>query len=174
MLTKQQRQLITYKTISIYERTYQLPVLKNNAVKIVQKKIRERQRLIKEGVRYHYQLGGIIKRKEEISQGEVFQEIQLFIKDYSHIIDFLENYKDNYHDFLLNLADDLKELFKQKYLAIKSLEDERSKLELKNHKNPKILDELTWEKQENLKAVLLLSNAYFLILEKIKLLGARD
>ncbi|QLE51256.1 hypothetical protein FD724_26365 [Nostoc sp. C057] len=171
MLTRQQRQLITYKTISIYERTYQLPVLKNNAVKIVQKKIRERQRLIKEGVRYSHQLGGIIKRKEEISQGEVFEEIQLFIKDYSHIIDFLENYKDNYHNFLLNLADDLKELFKQKYLAIKTLEDERSKLELKNHNNPKILDELTWEKQENLKAVLLLSNAYFLMLEKIKLLG---
>ncbi|ACC81027.1 GUN4 domain-containing protein [Nostoc punctiforme] len=171
MLTKQQRQLITYKTISIYERTYQLPVLKNTAVKVVQKKIRERQRLIKEGIRYHHQLGGIIKRKEEISQEEIFEEIQLFIKDYSHIIDFLDNYKDNYHNFLLNLADDLKELFKQKYLAIKNLEDERSKLEQKNHQNPKILDELTWEKQENLKAVLLLSNAYFLILEKIKLLG---
>ncbi|MBG1264992.1 GUN4 domain-containing protein [Nostoc sp. WHI] len=171
MLTKQQRQLITYEAISIYERTYQLPVLKNNGVKTVQKKIRERQKLIKEGIRYHPQLGGIIKRKEEISQGEIFDEIQLFIKDYSHLIDFLENYQDSYHNFLLNLTDELKKLFKQKYLEIKSLEDERIKLELKNHTNPKILDELRWEKQENFKAVLLLSNAYFLMLEKIRSLG---
>jgi len=171
MLTKQQKQLITYEAISIYERTYQLPVLKNNGVKAVQKKIRERQKSIKEGIRYHHQLGGLIKRKEEISQGEIFDEIQLFIKDYSHLIDFLENYQDSYHNFLLNLTDELKKLFKQKYLEIKSLEDERIKLELKNHKNPKILDDLRWEKQENFKAVLLLSNAYFLMLEKIRSLG---
>lgn len=171
MLTKQQRQLITYESISIYERTYQLPVLKNPGVKTVQKKIRERQKLIKEGVRYHHHLGGMIKRKAEISQGEIFYEIQLFIKDYSHLIDFLENYQDIYYNFLLNLADDLKKLFKQKYLEIKSLEDQRRKLELKNHKNQKILEQLRWEKQENFKAVLLLSNAYFLMLEKIRLLG---
>ncbi|MGJ5631998.1 GUN4 domain-containing protein [Nostoc sp. CALU 1950] len=171
MLTKQQRQLITYEAISIYERSYQLPVLKNNGVKTVQKKIRERQRLIKEGVRYHHQFGGIIKRKEEISQGEIFDEIQLFIKDYSHIIDFLETYQDSYHNFLLTLTDDLKTLFKHKYLEIKTLEEERRKLELENEKNPKILDGLRWEKQENFKAVLLLSNAYFLMLEKIRLLG---
>ncbi|MEH1796181.1 GUN4 domain-containing protein [Nostoc sp.] len=171
MLTKQQRQLIAYENISIYEQTYKLPVLKNNGVKIVQKKIRERQRLIKEGVRYNHQFGGIIKRKEEISQGEIFEEIQLFIKDYINIIDLLENYKDSYHDFLLKLTDDLKKLFKQKYLEIKNLEDERSKLEIKNKENLKIVDELRWEKQENFKAVLLLSNAYFMMLEKIKLLS---
>ncbi|MEH2050462.1 GUN4 domain-containing protein [Nostoc sp.] len=171
MLTKQQRQLITYEAISIYERTYKLPVLKSKAVKKIQQNIRERQKLIKEGVRYHHQLGGIIKRKEEISQGEVFEEVQLFIKDYSHIIDFLESYKDSYHNFLLSLADELKKLFKEKYLEIKNLEDERIKLEIKNHKNPKIVDELKWEKQENFKAVLLLSNAYFLMLEKINLIG---
>lgn len=171
MLTKQQRQLINYEAISIYERTYQLPVLKNNGVKTVQKKIRERQQLIKEGVRYHHQLGGIIKIKKEISQGEIFDEIQLFIKDYIHIIDFLENYKDIYHNFLLNLTDELKKLFKQKYLEIKSLEDDRRKLEIKNQKNSQIVEQLKWEKQENLKAVLVLSNAYFLMLEKISLLG---
>ncbi|MDZ8095170.1 MAG: GUN4 domain-containing protein [Nostoc sp. DedQUE05] len=171
MLTKQQRQLITYKGISIYERTYQLPILKNHGIETVQKKIRERQRLIKEGVRYHHKLGGIIKRKEKISQGEIFDEIQLFIKDYNQIIVFLNSYKDSYHNFLLNLINDLKELFKQKYLTIKNLEDERSKIELKNYKNPQILNELRWEKEENFKAVLLLSNAYFLMLEKISLLS---
>lgn len=171
MLTKQQRQLITYKSISIYERTYQLPILKNHGIETVQKEIRERQRLIKEGVRYHHKLGGIIKRKEKISQGEIFDEIQLFIKDYNQIIVFLNSYKDSYHNFLLNLINDLKELFKQKYLTIKNLEDERSKIELKNYKNPQILNELRWEKEENFKAVLLLSNAYFLMLEKISLLS---
>ncbi len=51
------------------------------------------------------------------------------------------------------------------------MENERRKLELKNTNNPKILDELKWEKQENFKAVLLLSNAYFLMLEKIRLIS---
>ncbi|BDI20005.1 hypothetical protein ANSO36C_58070 [Nostoc cf. commune SO-36] len=171
MLTKQQKQLITYEAISIYEQTYQLPVLKNSGVKKIQKQIRERQTLIKEGVRYHHKFGGIIKHKQEISQGEIFAEIQLFIKDYSHIIDFLENYQDSYHNFLLTLTTDLRKLFKQKYLEIKNLEEERRKLELKNYNNSKVIEELKWEKQENFKAVLLLSNAYFLMLEKIGLIG---
>ncbi|MEH2195010.1 MAG: GUN4 domain-containing protein [Nostoc sp.] len=171
MLTKQQRQLIAYENISIYEQTYQLPILKNNGVKIVQKKIRERQRLIKEGIRYNHQFGGIIKWKEEVSQGEIFEEIQLFIKDYIDIINLLENYKNSYHNFLLKLTDDLKKLFKQKYLEIKNLEDERIQLEIKNKNNLKIIEDLRWEKQENFKSVLLLTNAYFMMLEKIKLLG---
>ncbi|MEM7579498.1 MAG: GUN4 domain-containing protein [Cyanobacteria bacterium P01_A01_bin.80] len=167
MLAKQQKKLITYETISIYEQNYQVPVLKNNGVKTVQRKIRERQKLIKEGVRYRRNFAGIIKRKQSISQGEILDEIQLFIKDYIHLIDFLENYKDTYQKFLLILTDNLKKLFKKKYLEIKTLEDERSKLELKNQNNYKIIDTLKWEKQENFKAVLLLSNAYFLMLEKI-------
>ncbi|MEA5601250.1 GUN4 domain-containing protein [Nostoc sp. UHCC 0252] len=171
MLSKQQRQLIAYENISIYEQNYQLPILKNNGVKIVQKKIRERQRLIKEGVRYHHKFGGIINWKEEISQAEIFEEIQLFIKDYINIIDLLENYKDSYHNFLLQLTDNLKKLFRHKYLEIKNLEDERINLEIKNKHNLKIVEDLRCEKEENFKSVLLLTNAYFMMLEKIKLLG---
>lgn len=170
MLTKQPRQLITYKKITIYDRVYQLPVLKITRLKTVQKKNIERRRLIKEGVRYHH-FWVIIKRKEEISQGEIFEEIQSLIRDYTHLIDFLETYNDSYQNFLLKLTDDLKKLFAQKYLEIKSLEDERQKIEIKKNKNQKILDELKWEKQENFKAVLLLSNASFLMLEKTKLLS---
>jgi hypothetical protein len=170
MLTKQQRQLITYKKITIYERTYKLPILKNTRLKTIQKQVRERRRLIKEGVRYHHHFGGIIKRKEEISQGEIFQEIQLLIREYTHLIDFLENYKDSYQHFLLKLTDDLRKLFIQKYIEIKTLDEERKKLEMRNQSNQKIIDELKLEKQENFQAVLLLSNASFLMLEKIKLL----
>ncbi|KZL47808.1 MULTISPECIES: GUN4 domain-containing protein [Cyanophyceae] len=170
MLTKQQRQFINYKSIKIYQRTYQLPVLKNHGVKTLQNKIRERQKLIKEGVRYHH-IAGIIKRKKAITQGEILAEIQLFIIDYNHIIDFLENYQESYQDFLLTLMDNLKKLFKKKYLEIKNLEDARNKLELKNQQNPRILNELRWENKENLKAVIVLSNAYLLTLEKIKLIS---
>ncbi|MBW4592866.1 MAG: GUN4 domain-containing protein [Brasilonema angustatum HA4187-MV1] len=170
MLTKQQRQLVTYKKITIYEKVYKLPVLKNSSLKYVQKKIKERRRLIKEGARHHL-LWGIIKRKEQISQDRVFQETQLLIKDYTHLINFLENYKNSYQSFLLTLTDDFKQLFIQKYLEIESLDDERKKLEIKNYNNQKILDELKWERQENFQALLLLSNACFLMLEKIKLLS---
>ncbi|MBP5974294.1 GUN4 domain-containing protein [Brasilonema sp. CT11] len=170
MLTKQQRQLVTYKKITIYERIYKLPIIKSSRLKAIQKKIKERRILIQEGVRHH-QLWGIIKRKEEISQAQIFQESQLLIKDYTHLIDFLENYKVSYQIFLVKLTDDLKKLFIQKYLEIENLEKERKKLEIKNYKKKIIIDELKWERQENFKALLLLSNACFLMLEKIKLLS---
>ncbi|BAZ09543.1 GUN4 domain-containing protein [Calothrix sp. NIES-4071] len=170
MLTIQQRQLVTYKKITIYERTYKLPVLKNARLKAIQKKIKERRRLIKEGVCY-YQIWGIIKWKEEITQERILDESQILIKDYSHLIDFLETYKESYQIFLSKLTDDLRKLFIQKYLEIKSLNDEIKKLEIKNYQNQKVLDELKLEKQENFKSLLLLSNASFLMLEKIKLLS---
>ncbi|TAE54322.1 MAG: hypothetical protein EAZ76_06730 [Nostocales cyanobacterium] len=171
MLTKQQKKFITYQDINIYQQTYKLPILKNNCVKKLQRNIQERQQLIKQGVKYHYRFGGIIRRKKEITQAEILDEVKLFIQDYSHIIDFLNNYKNNYNDFLLSLTVGLKNLFKQKYLEIKKLEDERSKLEFKNHHHPQILAQLRVEKRENFKAVLLLSNAYFLTLEKISLIS---
>jgi hypothetical protein len=170
MLTKQQRQLVTYKKITIYERIYKLPVLKNASLKAIQRKIKERRRLIQEGIQY-YHFWGIIKREEEINQKKLLQESQFLIKDYTHLINFLENYEHSYQSFLLLLTDDLKKLFIQKYIEIKSLDRERKQLEIKNHNNQKILDELKWERQENFKALLLLSNACFLMLEKIKLLS---
>ncbi|QSJ20215.1 GUN4 domain-containing protein [Nostoc sp. UHCC 0702] len=171
MLTTKQRKLITYESITIYEKTYRLPIIKNTKLKKIQKKIRDSQRFIKEGIRYRNDFWGIIKRKKEISQGEIFQEIQLLIRDYSHVIDFLEYYKDNYQDFLLKFTDDWKSLFRQKYLEIKKLNEERNKLEIKNYKNSQIIDKLKLEKQENLKSILLLSNTNLLMLEKVELLS---
>ncbi|MFL9454167.1 hypothetical protein AB0758_24115 [Tolypothrix bouteillei VB521301_2] len=85
-------------------------------------------------------------------------------------LDFLEDYKDSYQEFLLKLTDDWKNLFTQKYLEIKKIDDERNKLEIKNQKNRQILEKLKWEKQENLKSILLLSNTNFLMLEKLQFL----
>ncbi len=170
MLTKQPRQMITYKKITIYQQIYKLPLIRNHTLKAVQKKIKERRRLIKEGVRHH-QLWGIIKRKTEISREKMFQESQLLIKNYTCIIDFLEIYNEKYHFFLLKLTDDFQTLFIKKYMEIRSLDTERKKLEVKNYNNQNILDELKWEKQENLKSLLLLSNTCFLMLEKSKLLS---
>ncbi len=170
MLTKKQRQLINYKSITIYEISYQLPVINNSKLKKVQKKIKECQVLIQQGTKYHSYLWGIIKRKQEISQEEIFAKTKLLIKDYTQLIDFLEKYKDNYQDFLLKFTDNWKHLFTQKYLEIKNINAERNKLEIKNHNNPQLIEKLKWEKQENLKSILLLSNTNFLMLEKIKLL----
>ncbi|MEH2335617.1 GUN4 domain-containing protein [Nostoc sp.] len=170
MLTKKQRQLINYKSITIYEISYQLPIINNSKLKKVQKKIKECQVLIQQGTKYHFYFWGIIKRKQEISQEEIFAKTKLLIKDYIQLIDFLETYKDNYQDFLLKFTDNWKRLFTQKYLEIKNINAERNKLEIKNHNNPQLIEKLKWEKQENLKSILLLSNTNFLMLEKIKLL----
>ena len=170
MLTKQPRQMITYKKITIYQQIYKLPLIRNQTLKAVQKKIKERRRLITEGVRHH-PLWGIIKRKTEISREKIFQESQLLIKDYTYLIDFIEIYNERYHFLLLKLTDDFQTLFIKKYTEIRSLDTERKKLEIKNYNNQNILDELKWEKQENLKSLLLLSNTCFLMLEKSKLLS---
>lgn len=171
MLAKKQKQLITYESITIYEKNYKYPILKNSNLKRVQKKIKKCQNLIKNGAKSHAYFWGLVKRKQEINQSKVLAEVHLLIKDYSLLLDFLENYKNSYQDFLLKFIDDWKELFSQKYLEIKKINEERNKLEIKNSDNPQILENLKWEKEENLKSTLLLSNTNLLILEKVKLLS---
>ncbi|MEA5622179.1 GUN4 domain-containing protein [Nostoc sp. UHCC 0251] len=171
MLFRKQKQLVTYKSIKIYEIHYKFPTLKNPKLKKVQRKIRKCQTLIKEGTKYHSYFWGVIKWKKEISQEQTLAEVKLLIRDYTYLLDFLENYKNSYQDFLLKFIDDWKNLFNQKYDEIRKVNEERSKLEVKNHKNSQIIDKLKWEEEENLKSILLLSNTNFLILEKVKLLS---
>jgi hypothetical protein len=171
MLMKEPRQLITYKKIKIYEQSYQLPIFQNARLKRFQKKIKERRRLIQEGIRYYYYFGKLLKRKERVSQQEIFIETQLLVKDYGILINGLETYQDNYYNFLLILSGNLKQLFTQKYRELKILDYERVKLEIKNNNNQKILHELKREKQENFRAILLLGQTSFLMLEKTKLLS---
>ncbi|MEH2172570.1 GUN4 domain-containing protein [Nostoc sp.] len=171
MLTKKQKQLVTYKSITIYEKSYKFPTLRNPKLKKVQRKIRKCQSLVKEGTKYHSYFWGIIKWKKEISQRETLAEVKSLISDYTQLLDFLENYKNSYQTFLLKFIDDWKNLFNQKYYEIRKVNEERSKLEIKNNKNSQIIDKLKWEEEENLKSTLLLSNTNFLILEKVKLLS---
>lgn len=171
MLTIKQKQLVTYESITIYKKHYKFPTLKNLKLKKVQRKIRNCQSLIKEGTKYYSYFWGIIKWKKQISQGETLAEVKLLIRDYTQLLDFLEDYKNSYQNFLLKFIDDWKNLFNQKYYEIRKINEERSKLEIKNHKNSQIIDKLKWEEEENLKSLLLLSNTNFLILEKVKLLS---
>ncbi|OYD97446.1 hypothetical protein CDG76_00710 [Nostoc sp. 'Peltigera membranacea cyanobiont' 210A] len=171
MLTRKQKQLVTYESITIYETHYKFPTLKNPKLKKVQRKIRKCQSLIKEGTKYYSYFWGIIKWKKQINQGETLAEVKLLIRDYTQLLDFLENYKNSYQNFLLKFIDDWKNLFNQKYDEIRKVNEERNKLEIKNYTNPQIIDNLKWEEEENLKSILLLSNTNFLILEKVKLLS---
>ncbi|MEH2355910.1 GUN4 domain-containing protein [Nostoc sp.] len=171
MLTRKQKQLVTYESITIYETHYKFPTLKNPKLKKVQRKIRKCQSLIKEGTKYYSYFWGIIKWKKEISQREILAKVKLLITDYIQLLDFLENYKNSYQNFLLKFIDDWKNLFNQKYDEIRKVNEERNKLQIKNHTNPQIIDNLKWEEEENLKSIFLLSNTNFLILEKVKLLS---
>ena len=171
MLTRKQKQLVTYKSITIYETHYKFPTLKNPKLKKVQRKIRKCQNLIREGTKYHSYFWGIIKWKKEISQGETLVEVKLLVTDYIQLLDSLENYKNSYQNFLLKFIDDWKNLFKQKYDEIRKVNEQRNKLEIKNHRNPQIIYKLKLEEEENLKSILLLSNTNFLILEKVQLLS---
>ncbi|MBD2448706.1 GUN4 domain-containing protein [Nostoc sp. FACHB-152] len=170
MLARKQ-QLITYASITIYEKKYKFPLIKNPSLKKIQKKIQKCQILIKNGNKSHSYVWGIIKRKQEISQREIFAEVKLLIKDYTQLLDFVENYKDSYQEFLLKFIDDWKNLFNQKYIEIKKINEERNKLELKNIDNSQVIERLNLEKEENLKSILLLSNTNLLILEKVRLLS---
>lgn len=167
----QHKQIITYESITIYEKKYKFPILKNSKLKKVQKQIIKCQNLIQQGNKSHSYVWGIIKHRQEISQTEILAEVKLLIRDYTQLLDFLEYYKDSYQEFLLKFIDDWKNLFNQKYLEIRKINEERNKLEAKNYHNPQIIEKLTWEKEENLKSILLLSNTNILILEKLKLLS---
>ncbi|MBD2438929.1 GUN4 domain-containing protein [Nostoc sp. FACHB-110] len=170
MLARKQ-QLIIYESVTIYEKNYKFPILKNPKFKKIQKKIQKCQTLIQTGTKSHTYFWGIIKRKQEISQGEILAAVKFLTKDYIQLIDCLESYKDSYQDFLVKFIDDWKNLYNQKYREIININEERSQLELKNIRNPQIIAKLKTEKAENLKSILLLSNTNFLILEKVKLLS---
>ncbi|MBD2194876.1 MULTISPECIES: GUN4 domain-containing protein [Calothrix] len=170
MLARKQ-QLITYASITIYEKNYKFPILKNPKFKKIQKKIQECQILIKEGKKSYSYIWGIVKRQQEINQREILSEVKLLIKDYNQLLDSVEDYKDRYQEFLLSFIDDWKNLFNKKYLEIRKINEERKKLEIKNIDNLQIIEKLKFENEENLKSLLLLSNTNFLILEKVKLLS---
>ncbi|ABA21246.1 GUN4-like protein [Trichormus variabilis ATCC 29413] len=171
MLARKHKQLITYESITIYEKTYRFPIFKNPKLKKVQKKIIKCQELIQVGGKSNCYFWGIVKRKQEVTQEKVFAEVKLLISEYIQIIDSLDNYKDSYQSFLLKFIDDWKNLFNQKYIEIRKINDERNKLEIKHNGNTQIIEKLTREKQENLKSILLLSKTNLLILEKIELLS---
>ncbi|MEH2068935.1 MAG: GUN4 domain-containing protein [Nostoc sp.] len=171
MLARKQKQLVTYKSITIYKKHYKFPTLKNPKLKKAQRKIRKCQSIIKEGTQYYSYFWGIIRLRKEITQEQILAEVKLLIKDYTQLFDFLENYKDSYQDFLLKFIDDWKNLFNQKYHEIKKVNEERNKLEIKNYKNLQVINQLKWEKEENIKSIVLLSNTNLLILEKVKLLS---
>ncbi|GBF80250.1 GUN4 domain-containing protein [Aphanothece sacrum] len=171
MLNEHKPSLIAYKTLQIYGEKYKLPVLKNTQLKKIQQKIKERRQVIRQGIRCHYYFGKILKKKEKITQQARFSELKLLIQDYILLTNCLETYHNYYYNFLLILSDNLNQFVIQKYQELKMLDYERINLELKNKNNPIILDQLNYEKQENLKATLLLGQTSFLMLEKLKLLG---
>lgn len=171
MLIKSKNNLITYRKIKIYQHSYQLPFFQNARLRKFKNNIKERRRLIQEGIRYYYYFCKIVKRKEKVDQQTIFSETQLLVQDYHLFIKKLELYQDSYYNFLLLLSDNLKQLFTEKYQELKVLDSERIKLEIKNNNNPKIINELRREKNENLRAIVLLGKTSFLMLQKISLLG---
>lgn len=88
MLAKKLKQLVIYESVTIYEKHYKFPILKNPNFKKIQREIRKCQSLIKEGTKYYSYFWGIIKWKKEISQGEILAEIKLLIKNYTQLLDF--------------------------------------------------------------------------------------
>lgn len=171
MLTSSPSFLITYNKIDIGGKTYQLPVLKNNQLKKLQKKIKQHRQIILQGFRHNSYVSKLLNRREKISYQARFAEVQLLIQDYTKLIDFLQEYQHKYYNLLLILSEHLSKLFNQKYQELNSLEQERIKLEIKHENNRAILTQLKHEKKENLQTTLLLGKTYFLMLEKIKLLS---
>ena len=170
ILNNYQKKLIKYKKIKIYQHSYRLPILQNSWLKKLQKNIRQRRRLIQEGVRYHYYFFKLIKREKRVNHQAVFRETQLLLQDYNLLISKLEIYQDCYHSFLLLLSENLTKLFIEKYRELKLLDYERIKLEIKNNNNPRVINELRQEKSENVRAIFLLGKTSFLMLQKIDLL----
>ena len=158
----------TKQSIKIYERTYELPVLKNDQFSDIQGNIASRQQLIKTGTRPKKQLFGMITTKENISFEERFKELEGLIKDYDKLINFLTRYKESYLIFFTQLTDELKSIVWEKCQALSQLEQNRQDQESRI-KNDALRSVIKTTKQRILNNVLLLGKASLLMLKKIEL-----
>lgn len=176
----------TTKSITIYQKTYQLPVLEGDSFQQIQRQIKQRQHIIKnekleiikQKIMEKKSFFGLTsksetiptKKIEDLTFEEQFQELERLITDYDKLIVFLTQHKFVYQQFFAQLTNDLKDIVKEKLQE--SMAQERERLQLLNDENDvELIKILEGQKQQILANVWLFGKAFLLMLKKIELIN---
>lgn len=119
----------TTKSITIYQKTYQLPVLEGDSFQKIQTQIKQRQQIIKNEKRTKKFLFGLYQTIQELSFEDKFQELDILITDYDKLIAFLTEHKEVYLQFFAELTNYLRDVVKEK-LAQAQQQEQLMKLNL--------------------------------------------
>ena len=158
------------ESITIYQRTYQLPVLSNPTFQQLQQDIHKRGLLIKKGQRVQPKFLGLIRNKEEVGIEERFEILGKLVIDYSLLISFLKQHKNTYQDFFAELTEELKEIVTHKLNQFSEKEKKRQELE-RQICTDELKETLKLQQQQIFRTVLLLGKASLLMLKKVELLS---
>jgi hypothetical protein len=158
------------KSITIYKKTYQLPVLEGASFDRLQNNIKQRQQIIKHQKRHKKSFFGIIKKSENITFEEKFHELERLVTDYNQLISFLTEHKAVYQRFFAQLTDDLRGIVKQQLQNAANQEKERLAL-IHGESDPELLAVLESQKQQILGNIWLFGKAFLLMVKKIELIN---
>jgi hypothetical protein len=174
------------KSITIYQKTYQLPVLEDNSFQQIQSQIKQRQQVIKNQKRVIIKqrqvqkksLFGLLSNTETIEEKttkqlsfeDKFQELERLVNDYNQLISFLTDHKQVYLQFFAQLTRDLKQVVREKLQQAQQQESKRITL-LKNETDTDLITILEGQKEQILGNVWLFGKAFLLMLNKIELIS---
>lgn len=165
--------LLSTQPITIYQRTYYLPVLTGSNFSKLQHSIKSRQQIIREGKKNSPKLFGLVIAKENVDFEERFIALEQLIKDYDLIITFLQQHKETYELFLKEITQELQLVVKEKCQEIARYEKERQELAKEIDANNQQLQhqlQVTL-KQEIYQNAYLLAKASILTIKKLELIG---
>ncbi|ACK74017.1 GUN4 domain protein (plasmid) [Gloeothece citriformis PCC 7424] len=156
--------------IKIYNKIYEVPVLSDSSFVSFQEQLNTRQALISTGKR-STKLLGFISKHSEISVESRFEELERLIEDYNELITFLNDHKEAYQQFFLDLTTELKAIVGQKCKELAQTELERLQLEKEVGDDELLLSTLKNQQQQIFKSAFLLHQATQLMLKKVELIN---
>ena len=158
------------KSITIYQKTYQLPVLEGDSFNALQSQIKQRQEVIKDKKYTRKAFFGLYKTTETLTFDRKFEELESLVEDYNKLIVFLTEHKTIYLQFFVQLTQDLQVIVKQKFEEAFQQEKERLQL-IQEEKYPELVSILKSQKQQILSNVWLFGKAFLLMSKKLKLIS---
>lgn len=145
------------QTITIYQKSYQIPVLTNTYFQRLQTQIQESQAIIKQ------------QPSSQTLLNQNFQESEKLVQSYDNLISLLTEHKLIYQQFFTQLTQDLREIVENKFQEAEQQEQKRLAL-IKDETNPELLNILEIQKEQILGNLWLFGKAFLLMLKKLELI----
>ncbi|GEM_PF-1326705 len=153
--------------VTIYERTYLLPVLGSPSYMALQENIKQRQALVKTGKRKTGGILGLFAKEEDLTIEEKFAQLEYLRKDYNGVIGSLQKHKNTYENFFIELTQELEQVVFKIGHQLLSDEIERQEL-IKISRSPDVIADLEHQKDDLINDLVILGKYTLLMLKKIE------